>query len=195
MKFIESICLENGEFRNIGLHQRRLELTTLAHFGYAVRIDLKTQLERRSFPAVGLFKVRVTYGQELESIDVDPYLRRPVQQVELVAADALDYRYKYADRRSLEALRQNLAIGCQPIIVQHGRITDATYANVCLFDGERWLTPEKPLLAGTARAAALAAGQVFPAVISADDFRAGKYKKLKLINCMALFSEGQEILL
>ena len=84
MKFIESICLENGEFRNIGLHQRRLELTTLAHFGYAVRIDLKTQLERRSFPAVGLFKVRVTYGQELESIDVDPYLRRPVQQLSLI---------------------------------------------------------------------------------------------------------------
>lgn len=195
MKFIESICLENGCLRNLELHQRRLELTTLAHFGYGVCIDLKTQLERRSFPAVGLFKVRVTYAQELESIDVDPYLRRPVQQVELVAADVLDYRYKYADRRSLEALRQNLAIGCQPIIVQHGLITDATYANVCLFDGERWLTPEKPLLAGVARAAALDAGEIFPEVITAEHFRIGRYSKLKLINCMSLFAEAQEIFL
>jgi 4-amino-4-deoxychorismate lyase len=142
-----------------------------------------------------LFKVRVTYGRELESIDVDPYLRRPVQQVELVAADGLDYRFKYADRRNLDALRHNLAIGCQPLIVQHGQITDATYANVCLFDGERWLTPEKPLLQGTARTAALAAGQVLPAAITAQDFRGGKYSKMKLINCMALFSEAQEILL
>jgi len=195
MKFIESICLENGWLRNLELHQRRLELTTLAHLGFSIRIDLKTQLERRSLPAVGLFKVRVTYARELESIDVDAYQRRPVQQVELVVADGLDYRYKYADRRSLEALRQNLAIGCQPIIVQHGLVTDATYANICLFDGARWLTPEKPLLAGTARAAALAAGEIFPAAITADDFRAGKYKKLKIINCMTLLSEAQEILL
>lgn len=193
MKFIESICLENGNLRNLHWHQRRLELTTLAHFGYLVRINLKMQLERRSLPAVGLFKVRVTYARELESIDVDPYLRRPVQQVELVAADGLDYRFKYADRRSLEALRQNLALGCQPIIVQHGLITDATYANVCLFDGRRWLTPERPLLAGTARAAALTAGEIFPAAITAEDFRGGKYFKLKLINCMAPFAEAQEV--
>lgn len=195
MKFIESICLENGEFRNIGLHQRRLELTTLAHFGYSVRFDLEKQLRRRSFPAAGLFKVRVTYSRQLESIDADPYRRHPVQQVELVKADGLDYRFKYADRNELDALRQHLAIGCQPIIVQRGLITDATYANVCVFDGERWLTPEGPLLAGTARAAALLGGEVVPAVITAADFRAGKYKKLKLINCMALFAEAQESLL
>ena len=195
MKFIESICLANGELRNLDWHQRRLEFTTLAHYGYSVRIDLATQLARRAFPAVGLFKLRVTYARELESIDVDPYLRRPVQRLELVEADGLDYRFKYADRHELDALRQNLAIGCQPIIAQHGCGADATYANVCLFDGQRWLTPEKPLLAGTARAAALSAGEIFPAVITAQDFRAGKYAKLKLINAMNIFSEAQEIFL
>lgn len=195
MKFIESICLENGMLRNLHWHQRRLEITTLAHFGFSVRIDLNTQLERRALPAAGLFKVRLTYDRDVVSIDVDPYHRHTAQRLKLVEADHLDYRFKYADRRELDALRRDLEIGCQPIIVQHGLVTDAIYANVCVFDGERWLTPRAPLLAGVARAAALAAGEVFPDVITAEHFRIGRYSKLKLINCMSLFSEAQEIVL
>ena len=192
-KFIESICLENGELRNLHWHQRRLELTTLAHFGYSVRIDLKTQLERRSLPAVGLFKVRVTYDRAVLSIDVDPYQRHTVQHIKLVHADSIDYRFKYADRRALDALRHDLTPGTQPVIVQRGLITDAIYANVCVFDGEHWLTPETPLLAGIARASALEAGEILPAAITAADFSAGKYSRLKLINCMAPFSVAGEI--
>lgn len=194
-RFIESICLADGELRNLELHQRRLLLTQLAHFGFTARIDLKTQLAHRSLPAVGLFKVRVTYGREIESIEVDPYQRHRVQRVELVEADGLDYRFKYADRHLLDALRNAVAPGVQPLIVQRGLVTDATYANVCAFDGEHWVTPVRPLLEGTARAAALALGQVQPATITAADLRAGKYRRLKLINCMALFDEAEEILL
>lgn len=193
MRFIESICLSGGELRNLELHQRRLQLTQLAHFGFATRIDLQTQLRRRSLPAVGLFKVRVTYGREIESIEIDPYTRHGVQQIVLVEAEDLDYRYKYADRRLIDALRRNFAPGTQPVIVQRGLLTDTTYANICVFDGGRWLTPARPLLEGTARASALSAGQVQTAAISASDFRAGKYHKMKLINCMALFDEAEEI--
>ena len=194
-RFIESICLADGELRNLPLHQRRLNLAQLAHFGYGARIDLESQLRRRSLPAVGLFKLRVTYGREIESIEVDPYARHRVQRVELVEADGLDYRFKYADRHLLDALRHEVAPGAQPIIVQRGLLTDATYANICAFDGERWVTPARPLLEGTARAAALALGQVQPATITAADLRAGKYRRLKLINCMTLFDEAEEILL
>jgi 4-amino-4-deoxychorismate lyase len=144
---------------------------------------------------VGLFKLRVTYGREIESIDVDPYIRNRVQRIELVEADGLDYRFKYADRHLLDALRHEVAPGAQPIIVQRGLLTDATYANICAFDGERWVTPARPLLEGIARAAALALGQVQPATITAADLRAGKYRRLKLINCMTLFDEAEEILL
>jgi 4-amino-4-deoxychorismate lyase len=192
-RFIESIYLSDGELRNLGLHQRRLKLTQLAHFGFSVRIDLKTQLERRSLPAVGVFKVRVTYGREIESIEVEPYTRHRVQRIELVEAESLDYRFKYADRRLIDALRHEVGPGAQPVVVQRGLLTDATYANICVFDGERWLTPVRPLLEGTARAAALAAGQVQAAAISVTDFRAGRYQKMKLINCMTLFDEAEEI--
>lgn len=195
IRFIESIYLSGGELRNLELHQRRLTLTQLAHFGFATRIELNTQLGRRSLPAAGLFKVRVTYSREIESIEVDPYTRRRVQRIELVEAESLDYRYKYADRRLIDALRQEVAPGAQPVIVQRGLLTDTTYANICVFDGNRWLTPARPLLEGTARAAALAARQVQAAAISVADFRAGRYSKMKLINCMTLFDEAEEILL
>lgn len=194
-RFIESICLGNGELRNLDLHQRRLALTQLAHFGSAVSIDLRSQLGRRSLPAGGLFKVRVTYSREIESIEVDPYTRHRVQRIELVEAENLDYRYKYADRRLIDALRHEAPPGAQPVIVQRGLLTDAAYANVCVFDGERWLTPVRPLLEGTARAAALAAGQIRVAQVNVTDLRAGRYSKMKLINCMTLFDEAEEICL
>ena len=191
--FIESICLENGELRNLPLHQRRLELTMLAHFGNSARIDLMAELAHRSLPATGLYKVRVTYGLHITDIEIEPYARHQVKQVELVRADGLDYRYKYADRLALDALRRDVAPGVQPVIVQQGLITDAIYANVCVFDGAQWLTPARPLLEGTARRAALSAGQVRDAEITAADVAAGKYVKMKLINCMTLFAEAQEV--
>lgn len=193
--FIESIRLENGEFRQLHWHQQRLALTLLAHFGHSVQIDLQQQLRRRSVPATGLFKVRVVYSRQIELIEIEPYTRHRVQRVELVEAGGLNYRYKYADRRLLDALRGEVSPGAQPVIVQHGLLTDATYANICVLESGRWLTPAKPLLQGTARAAALAAGQITAAAITAADFRAGRYARLKLINCMTLFDEAEEILL
>jgi 4-amino-4-deoxychorismate lyase len=192
MKFIESLRLEQGELRNLSLHQQRLDLTLLAHFGSSARIDLATELTHRALPAAGLYKIRVTYGHKIDSIEIDPYVRHPVDQTDLVLADGLDYRFKYADRTELDALRNYVARGVQPILVQRGLVTDAIYANVCLYDGQRWLTPAKPLLAGTARAAALAAGQISVAAISAEQVRKGKYPKLKLINCMTGFEEAGE---
>lgn len=194
MKFIESLRLEGGELKNLSLHQRRLDLTLLAHYGRAAAIDLARELMHRSLPAAGLYKIRVTYTNRIETIDIDPYARRGVTRVDLVPADALDYRYKYADRAALDALREKVAPGVQPILTRDGFITDALYANVCLFDGKDWVTPQKPLLEGTARAAALASGAVIAADIRSEDFRKGRYTKVRLINCMVSFAEAGEVL-
>lgn len=193
MKFIESIRLEDAKIHNLALHQRRADLTTLAHFGQSIRHDLSAALAVHQAPALGLYKIRVTYGTKIYSVEIEPYTRRQVRGLALVDAPNLDYRYKYADRSQLMALKNGLGADVEPIIVRDGLITDGLYANVCLADGELWVTPEQPLLLGVARAAALSNGQVVPAKISAADVRAGKYQKLKLINCMTLFAEAQEV--
>lgn len=194
MKFIESIRLENGILPQLDLHQRRVNLTLLAHYGKAAAMDLTRELMHRSLPAAGLFKIRVTYDRKITGLDIDPYVRREVTRVELVDAGILDYRYKYADRTALDALRSKVsAPSVQPILTRDGLITDALYANVCLFDGRRWLTPAQPLLEGTARASALAAGEMISADIRSEDFRKGKYSRIKLINCMTIFGEAGDI--
>lgn len=195
MKFIESIRLEAGDLWNLPLHQRRMDLTLIAHFGTSCRIDLANELKCRSLPASGLFKIRVTYGQKIEAIEIEPYARHTAQQVALVQADELDYRYKYANRTALDALRGEVGPGIQPLIVQHGLLTDAIYANLCFLERGTnvWLTPQRPLLDGVARAAALAMRQVVPAPVSVAEIRAGRFSHLKLINCMTLFHEAGEI--
>lgn len=193
--FIESLRLQDGALPHLELHQKRMALTLLAHFGFSVKIDLVRELERRSLPASGLYKIRVTYAQKIESLDIDPYTRHSVERLQLVDATGLDYRFKYADRKALDALRAGLPPGTQPLLVQNGLLTDALYANLCFYDGVHWVTPARPLLSGTARAAALLSGQVISGEVSAEDIRTGRYAKVKLINCMAHFSEAQEITL
>lgn len=197
-KFIESLRISNGEVSLIELHQRRFDLTRLAHFGLLPRIDLKNEIaawlaKAPVKAAQGLVKMRIVYGIELESISAEPYARRNITSVALVESPQLDYRFKYSDRSELEMLRSQVAPGVEPLIVQNGLITDAVYANVCLFDGDKWLTPEKPLLEGVARSAALAFGDIFTAKISAKDVEQGRYQKVRLINCMNLFNEAHDI--
>lgn len=193
MKFIESIRLEDGKLFHIDRHQRRVDLTLLAHFGGLTKINLAAVLAQQNLPAAGLFKIRVTYGREVVAVDIDRYERKAVERVELVDAPRIDYRYKYADRAALDALREGLTVGTEPIIVQSGVVTDAIYANVCFFDGSRWVTPERPLLHGVAREVAIAAGEIFPAQILATDVRDVKYSKVRLINCMNWFAEAQDV--
>ncbi|MBS0619533.1 MAG: hypothetical protein JSR44_15210 [Spirochaetes bacterium] len=193
VRFIESICLKDGALRNLSLHQRRLDLTQLAHFGALSRIYLAEKLATQLMPQTGLHKIRVTYEKEIQQVEIEPYTQRAIEGITLINADALDYRYKYAERSALEALLVNVLSGVQPILVKQDYITDALFANVCFFDGVRWLTPASPLLEGTARAAALAAGEVATARIRAEDVAAGIYNSVKFINCMAVFAEAPAI--
>ncbi len=197
-KFIESMRMHNGEVSLIELHQRRFDLTRLAHYGKQPRIVLAKAIDdfvamQPALKSQGLCKVRVVYDSDLESIVAEPYRQRVITTVALVTAANLDYRFKYADRSALDLLRGQVPAGTEPLIVQDGIITDAIYANICLFDGKRWLTPDAPLLAGVARQAALAAGEVTAARVTAKDFEGRRFTKLKLINCMNRFHEAVEI--
>jgi len=197
-KFIESMRISNGKAALVELHQRRFDLTRLAHFGRLAPIDLEAEVTafvaaQPSEYSTALCKLRVTYGRDIEKIEIDLYTPRRVAAIALVEAPGLDYRFKYADRSALDTLRGQVPAGAEPVIVQNGLVTDAIYANVCLFDGARWLTPERPLLEGVARAAAIAAGEITPAQILAHDVEQGRYTKVRLVNCMNRFAEAGEI--
>ena len=64
-------------------------------------------------------------------------------------------------------------------------ITDTSIANIAFYDGEKWLTPKRPLLKGTTRARYLKSGLVIEKDIFVDDIKL--FTKVALMNAMIDF--------
>ena len=106
---------------------------------------------------------------------------RRIASVALVRADGLDYRYKYADRSTLEELRRGS--GCDEVVLlQEGFLTDSSFSNIVLGDASGLYTPDRPLLAGTRRAELLRTGRVTARPIRAEELK--HYAYLWFVNAM-----------
>jgi 4-amino-4-deoxychorismate lyase len=73
----------------------------------------------------GLFKCRVTYGPDIESIEFEPYRKRTVRSLKLVVSDEIEYSFKFKDRSALEALFAQRGDCDDIIIVKNGLVTDS----------------------------------------------------------------------
>jgi 4-amino-4-deoxychorismate lyase len=138
----------------------------------------------------GGFKCRLIYGQSLEKVEFEPYTFRAIRSLRLVDANHLDYTYKYLDRSALDALFQKRSGLDDILMVKNSLLTDTYYANVALFEGEKWLTPASPLLPGTCRARLLAQGMIHEADIRIQEIRL--FKKIHLFNAMTDWQYGSE---
>jgi len=77
------------------------------------------------------------------------------------------------------------------LIVKNGCLADSYFANVALWDGAGWATPDTPLLPGTMRASLLAAGQITEKHILAEHL--DHYQTIRLINAMNSLHESADI--
>ena len=75
--------------------------------------------------------------------------------------------------------------------MKNGLITDTSYANIVFWDGQNWLTPSTPLLAGTKRARLLHESKIKEAEIRVDDLI--KYEKARIINALNDLDDSQDI--
>jgi 4-amino-4-deoxychorismate lyase len=74
-----------------------------------------------------------------------------IESLKLVEDNTISYRHKYSDRSHLLEL-MNMRGDCDDIlIVKDGYITDTSFSNIVFFDGDKWVTPARPLLRGTMR--------------------------------------------
>ncbi len=179
MHFIESIRFENGQYHLLDLHQQRVEHTFAAFYPGVQPHQLSTLLPLIS--EIGKHKFRLLYTDKSFHIESAPYQQRVIKTVKLVAADHLDYSFKFADRSEINALVQQAATD-DIILVKNGLVTDASYANIACFDGRTWWTPEWPLLAGVKRADLINKGNVKTRAILPDELQA--FEKICLINAM-----------
>jgi 4-amino-4-deoxychorismate lyase len=146
--FFESIKLEDGEFHLLELHQKRMQNTVEKVFKKDSSFDLKSEFNKLTFETSGLFKVKVMYDLGIKNISIEPYTIKNHSKILLLEREELNYTYKNVIRKSLEF---DKTVADDAIFILKGSITDASYSNIALFDGNQWFTPKKCLLKGIKR--------------------------------------------
>lgn len=183
MTFIESILLRDGTYHNVDLHQQRINKAISATNAKVKALKLEDLLPIHKNP--GRYKARLVYGVSnghvATSLSISPYTPKKIQHLAVVHSSPFDYAHKYEDRSVLNRLAQT-ATADDIIIVIKGKVTDASYANLAFWDGNKWYTPDSPLLEGVRRRHLIDAGQLHCRQILGTDI--SSFEKVSLINAM-----------
>ncbi|QOR61573.1 aminotransferase class IV family protein [Sulfurovum sp. ST-21] len=178
---LETIKIERGEAQNLSYHQARVNKSRADLFQTLSPIDLSSVIK---VPEEGLYRCRIIYSTKIESIEYLPYVPKSIETLKIIPS-SIEYRYKYADRRALDALLEANPDTDEIIIEKDGLLTDTTIANIAFFDGSRWYTPKTPLLEGTLRKKFLDKGLLLTRDITKKDLKA--YTHVALMNAMIGF--------
>ena len=190
-QFVETIKISNGKAANLPYHQARME-RTIRHFFPQLALNTMPRLQDLITPkdSMSLFKARVVYGTHgVELVEYAPYSMRQISTLKIVHDDTISYSYKCTDRSVLNALTAQKADCDEIIIVKNNLITDTSFTNLAIFDGNSWLTPKHPLLHGTRRALLLDNGLIKEADITVVDLM--KAKRIRLFIAMIDFGERE----
>ncbi|MEA2111394.1 MAG: aminotransferase class IV [Campylobacterota bacterium] len=185
-KLLETIKVVDGNILHVNYHQIRLE-HSMKVLNYSTHYDLKSLIVP---PKKGTFRCRVLYSNSSINIEYIPYETKKISSLKVVTDDNILYDLKYENRNSLNKLF-NLRGNCDDIaIIKNGHLTDSTIANIALFDGEHWYTPNTPLLHGTTRQRLLDNQTIFTKEIPESTI--ATYKKSAIFNAMIGFVELED---
>lgn len=184
-QFIETIRIENGKAVNLAFHNYRFNRTRRDIFECNLPVNLADYIQPEQY--IERTKCRIEYQDEVEKVEYLPYTIHPVNSLRMVTSDGLDYTYKSAHRQKLNQLFGQKGEADDILIVRDGLLTDTSIANIALWNGSQWETPEVPLLEGTMRASLLGKGLIVPAVIRPQDL--SRYSRVRLFNAMISFGE------
>jgi 4-amino-4-deoxychorismate lyase len=187
----ETIRIEEGVPQHLQWHQARLHDSYCRYFKRFGAPVLEEVLRVPGAFSQGTVKCRFQYNRSAHAAGFENYTPRKIRTLKLVTGDHIEYSMKYTGRSSLEQLYSLREDGDDILIVQNGRITDTSYTNIVLFNGERWVTPIYPLLQGTCRARLVKEGRIREADIRVEDLK--YYKYFRLINAMLDFDAQEDI--
>lgn len=182
-KLLETIRCENGQPAHLSYHQLRVD-NCLKKSGHTPHLDLASLI---NVPDDTLYRCRIVYNEITAHVEYIPYQKRVIRKLQAVQADELDYACKYADREELERLFAQKGDADDILIIQNGRVTDTSIANIAFYDGSNWRTPKYPLLKGTTRARLLDENQLIEDEICLDDLP--RFTHFALLNAMIGFDE------
>ena len=186
-RLLESIKLENGVFHRLSYHEHRMHRAQRTLFGKVTIPHLADCLSAPTHARRGLYKCRIIYQQAFERVEYIPYSPTPIRTLRRVSCSTLAYDHKYEDRSLLNELFAQREDCDDVLIIRDGLVTDTSYANIIFYDGQRWVTPDHPLLAGTQREYLLKQGYVTAIPLKESDIHS--FQWFQLIN--ALLGVGQ----
>ncbi|SEA31838.1 4-amino-4-deoxychorismate lyase [Arachidicoccus rhizosphaerae] len=191
--FLESIRLEQNRIHFLPEHEQRFRRTQLDNWDKVIYQDLEQIiLGHPDLPEdPQKYKCRLVYSETDIQLNFIPYQPRIIQDLKIVEADQLDYRYKSTDRSKLDELTRDLPKETEILIFKNGLLTDSSFSNLALFNGHQWDTPERPLLNGVHRSYLLKTGILRLAKITLPDLQS--YQRIRLINAMMDWHETWEL--
>lgn len=184
---IESIKLKDGEFFRLPYHQERIDRGLAQCCVDRSSLDLQSLLEKSDYPRHGLYKCRLLFGDAGEQLEFQAYQMRDIKTLGLMNVDWPSIDYKSTDRQHYDAAFASRGAADDVLFVRNGMLTDTSYANIAVFDGQKWKTPRMPLLFGTQRAFLLEKGFVTEADIPVEFLN--ESPRIRLFNAMIEFGE------
>ncbi|OOF60945.1 aminotransferase class IV family protein [Rodentibacter pneumotropicus] len=180
----ETLAVKKGKIQNIEYHQTRYERSLRQFYGKsAVKIlNLFELIQVPPHLQNQLVRCRINYNAESTQIQYFEYQRKIYRTFQPIVCDEIDYSLKYANRDLLNSLLAQRGKCDEIMIIKNRKVTDCSIGNLIFRQGNQWLTPDTPLLAGTQREKLLQEGKIREATIYAKDIE--KFDEIRLINAM-----------
>ncbi|MFY0607296.1 MAG: aminotransferase class IV [Cyclobacteriaceae bacterium] len=179
-RFIESILFENHHYPLLAFHQRRVDLVFNKYFPSDKKLDLKSILPQPNESEK--VKVRLVYDGDGFTLSHERYQIRPINSLQLIEHNKVDYGFKYENRSKLDELFSERQACDDILIIKNNKITDSYYANPVFWDGVKWLAPKTYLLNGVRRQHLIETGQISERDIGLKDLQS--FEKISLVNAM-----------
>lgn len=186
-RFVESIKLKDGVFYRLKLHQERVNKAFAACYPTEEPISIFENLNQLIIPQEGIYKCRMVYDEDVQLLELVPYERREIRTLKLVETNLESLAYKLEDRTGFNAAFAQRGFCDDVLLVKNGLLTDTSYCNIALYDGQNWFTPLTPLLYGVNRAELLAQEILIEKDINVEELK--NYQKITLFNAMIEFGE------
>ena len=183
-QFLETIQLLDGQFKRLELHQARMNKAMADYYPNYPIISLENVLKQQNTPKVGLFKCRVVYSSDIQLIEFVPYTPPIIRSLKIIEIDIPSLAYKMADRADYQNAFSLRGKCDDVLLVKNGLLSDTSYCNIALSDGEKWFTPKTPLIQGVNRSELLSEGRLIANDIKLDE--------LLNFRCISLFNALNE---
>ncbi len=186
---IETISCIDGKLQNLFWHSLRVNKSRNVLINSKQELVLN-QIPVPDFAKKGKWKCKIWYDEIINKINFEPYQLKKIQTLKIIESN-VNYKYKYNNRTELNELYKKRGNCDEIIIIKNELVTDTSIANILLYDGKKWLTPEYPLLEGTMRANLMSKKLIFPTSI--EQANLFTYHKIMLINAMNPFDEARAL--